>query len=143
MSSATALYTPEVLALATSLARWPWDEALPLKGAARSPSCGSALALGLALDAAGRIARIGMRPQACAVGQAAAAIFAAGAAGRTAGEIGDGAAQLDGWLAGGPAPDWPGIAAIARARDYPARHGAIRLAWQAARDALPSGASAR
>jgi hypothetical protein len=36
-------------------------------------------------------------------------------------------------------PDWPGLTAIAAARDYPARHGAIMLAWQAARQLLPTG----
>jgi len=44
------------------------------------------------------------------------------------------------WLGGaGQMPDWPGLAAIAAARDYPARHGAILLPWRAALDALPPG----
>jgi hypothetical protein len=33
-------------------------------------------------------------------------------------------------------PDWPGIALLRRARDYPGRHGAILLAWDAALAAL-------
>lgn len=135
--SATVLYTPEVLALATGLAAWPWDEAMPLRGAARSNSCGSTLALGLALDDAGRITRVALKPQACAIGQAAAAIFARGAIGRDAGAIGAAHRAMAAWLAdGGALPDWPGLAAIAAARDYPARHGAIMLAWNAARDLL-------
>ena len=138
--SATVLYTPEVLGLATSLAAWPWDDGLPLRGEARSRSCGSTLRLGLATDDAGRIARIGLRAQACAVGQAAAAIFAAGALGRNAADIAQADRAIAGWLAGeGPLPDWPGIGAIAPARDYPGRHSAIRLAWTAASDLLPTG----
>ena len=44
------------------------------------------------------------------------------------------------WLAGDrQRPDWPGLEAIDAARDYPGRHGAIMLAWQAARELLPSG----
>src|SRR6185503_5331303 len=53
--SATVLYTPQVLGLATGLARWSWDDALALTGAARSRSCGSTLAIGLGLDPDGRL----------------------------------------------------------------------------------------
>lgn len=138
MASSAALYSPEVLALATGLSAYPWDEALPLKGEARSRSCGSTLLLGLALDDAGRIARLGLRAHACAIGQAAAAIFAAAAPGRGGAEVREGSAALSAWLAGeGPMPDWPGLSAIAPARGYPARHGAITLAWQAASEVLP------
>ncbi|MEO6092357.1 MAG: iron-sulfur cluster assembly scaffold protein [Novosphingobium sp.] len=138
--AATVLYTPEVLGLATSLAAWPWDDGLPLKGQARSRSCGSTLMLGLELDGTGRIVRVAIRPQACAVGQAAAAIFAGGAGGRGATEIHLAAGAIASWLAeGGAIPDWPGLAALATARDYPARHGAIMLAWRAAQDLLPAG----
>lgn len=136
---ATTLYTPEVLGLATHLATYPWDDSLPLKADARSKSCGSTIALALGLDAEGRIDRIALRSQACAIGQAAAAIFANAAAGRDARDVARADDALAAWLAGeGDPPDWPGLSAIAAARDYPARHGAIRLAWQAARQVLPT-----
>jgi len=137
MSGAAALYTPTVLALATSLAEWPWDEALPLQGSARSKSCGSTLVLGLDTDAEDRIARIGLKAQACAIGQAAAAIFAGAAIGRSGAEIGQAESAIRAWLAGDtPLPDWPGLDVLAPARAYPARHGAIMLAWQTARELL-------
>ena len=140
MSSATALYTPEVLALATSLANWQWDEALPLQGSARSKSCGSTLILGLEADAGGRISRIGLKSQACAIGQAAAAIFAEAATGRSGAEIAEAETAIRAWLAGEAAlPDWPGMSTLAPAQAYPARHGAILLAWQAARELLHTG----
>lgn len=140
MAGAATLYTPEILALATGLAGYRWDESLPLKGEARSKSCGSTIALGLGLDAAGRIDRVALRSQACAIGQAAAAIFARGAQGLDARTIAETDDAIAAWLAGtADLPDWPGLAAIAPARDYPARHGAIRLAWQAARQLLPTG----
>lgn len=140
MPSAVALYTPELLGLATSLAAVPLDPALPLRASVRSKSCGSTLTLGLATDNGGRISRVGLKSQACAIGQAAAAIFAGGAIGRDADDIEISEQALTRWLAGeGPIPDWPQMELIAPARDYPGRHGAIRLAWQAARELLPTG----
>ena len=139
--SAVRLYTPEVLALATTLGGLPSDEAMPFRGSARSKSCGSTVSLGLSLDSEGRIEEIGLRAQACAIGQAAAAIFAGGARGRSRAAIEQGHEALTAWLAGeGPLPDWPGLAAIAAVTDYPARHGAVLLAWKAAIDMLPTDA---
>jgi len=51
---------------------------------------------------------------------------------------------LTAWLAGtGDRPEWPGLEAIEPARAFPARHGAIMLAWTAARDALSSATVGR
>ncbi len=140
MASAAVLYTPDVLALATSLSDWPWDDALPLHGSARSKSCGSAVTLGLAADSAGRIAGLGIRAQACAIGQAAAAIFAGAAMGKDGAAIAAAQNAIRDWLAGdAPRPDWPGLGLLEAARAYPARHGAILLAWQAAQGLLHTG----
>lgn len=141
MAGTATLYTRDVLALATSLSEWPYDAALPLHGGARSPTCGSAVELALATDAAGSIIRIGLKAQACAIGQASAALFAGAALGRDRAAIDTDLAALRHWLDhGGEPPQWPGLATIAAARDYPARHGAITLAWQAALQALSSAA---
>ena len=134
--SSTALYNPHVLGLATSLAAYPLSADLRLRGTARSATCGSVIELGLDCDSNGQITRIGLRAQACAIGQAAAAIFAAAAPGTDQAGLTASLADLEQWLAGGTLPAWPGIAAIAPARDYPARHGAILLAWRAALVAL-------
>jgi NifU-like protein involved in Fe-S cluster formation len=132
MASVAALYTPEVLGLAVSLADYRLDDGLPLRGHARSTSCGSTLEVGLALDANGRIARIGLAAQACAVGQAAAAIMAAQAIGKSAQDFAQVLAELTRWLSDeGAAPAWPGLDSISPARAYPARHGAILLGWRA------------
>lgn len=131
------LYTPQVLALATGLARWPWDDALPLVGEARSMSCGSRLRVGLALDHHGAIARIALSAQACAIGQAAASIMAQAAIGHTARTMAQAEQDIAAWLGGNAAmPDWPGLADLAPARDYPGRHGAFMLGWRAALAAL-------
>lgn len=140
MASAAKLYTSEMLALATGLAGYPWQDDLPLRGEARSPTCGSSIAMACSQDRDGAIDAVGIKAHACAIGQAAASIFARAASGKRRAEIAKAEKALALWLAGtGPQPDWPGIAAIAPALDYPARHGAILLAWRAALAALPSG----
>jgi NifU-like protein involved in Fe-S cluster formation len=132
MVSVATLYTPEVLGLATRLAQWPIDAGMALHGDARSASCGSTLHVAIALDEAGRVARIGLAAQACAIGQASAAIMAAQAIGRDQRDFADAASAISNWLAGDSAlPQWPGISAIAAARDYKGRHGAILLGWRA------------
>jgi len=140
VNSATALYTPQVLALATSLARFPLGDDLPLRGTARSATCGSTIELGLSCNADGTINRLGLRAHACAIGQAAAAIFADAAAGLDRAAIEQAELEIQSWLGGGQPPGWPGFEAIAAARAFPARHGAILLAWRAALVALDSRA---
>ena len=124
MAGAERLYTPELLGLAVALADYPLDAGLPYHGSARSRSCGSTLEAGLALDPQGRVQRLGLRVRACRP--------------RTA-WANSAAAAIAGWLAqGGEPPDWPGMAALAEARGFPGRHGAIMLPWTAALDALSS-----
>ncbi|QNE03977.1 iron-sulfur cluster assembly scaffold protein [Croceicoccus marinus] len=135
--NAVRLYTPQVLAAAVSLARFPMADELSLRGEARSASCGSTLAIGLALDDEGAVDRIGLSAQACAIGQASAAVFAQGAAGRSGAQIAASAQAIRGWLRDeGDMPDWPGLELLEPARAFPARHGAILLAWDAAVRAL-------
>lgn len=135
--SARGLYTPQILAKAMELNRFPWDELAGRKGAARSRSCGSLVELSVAVRDDGRITALGVRPHACAVGQAAAAIFAESALGRNAADLAEARQALASWLAGsGEMPDWPGIALLEPALAYPARHAAILLAWDAALQAL-------
>lgn len=136
------LYSPALLALATGLAAYPLTPDLLLRAEARSRSCGSVIALGLALDDDGLIARIGMQVSACAVGQASAALLAQHAAGRDPGAVSAAAQAIADWLAGtGPLPDWPGLAALAPARDHPGRHGALLLPWKAGTAALSQPAA--
>ena len=133
----SVLYSPEILAAAVALADHPLRDDLPMRGEARSRSCGSTLTLGLATDREGRIATTGCQAKACAVGQAAASLFVRHANGRGVDDIARHRDRLAAWLAGEhPPPDWPEIDLLAPARAYPARHGAILLAWDAALAAL-------
>ena len=139
MAGAAALYTPEILALAAGLAEFPLLDGFAYVGDARSPLCGSMLTVGLDLDAPGSVTKIGLRVHACAIGQAAAAIFAKAAIGRDRAAVEQAEADLRAWLEAGAAqPDWPGLSTVAAAVAYPARHGAILLPWKAALAALPT-----
>jgi NifU-like protein involved in Fe-S cluster formation len=141
---ATTLYTPDILAAAVALADYPLDPSLPLEGEARSRSCGSSLVLRLATAGDGRIVGVGCAARACAVGQAAAAIFARAACGRDRAGIVAAREALAAWLAGeGDAPDWPGVALLDAARRFPGRLGAVLLAWDAALGALAFGQEPR
>jgi len=142
--ASTKLYSPALLGLATGLSRFPLTNDLPLKAEARSRSCGSVIALGLALDEAGMVARIGMQVSACAIGQASAALLAEAASGTDPVIIQHTGDTLAAWLAGeGDLPAWPGIEALAPAREHPGRHGALLLPWKAASEALSQGDNAR
>lgn len=135
--SAARLYTPELLALAIELADYPLLPALPRMGDARSRSCGSRVRFACSLGSENRIERLGLEVTACAVGQAAAAIFAVRAAGKTLDDVQRSLSGIEAWLAGSDVmPPWPRIERLAPALAYPGRHGAILLPWKAAVEAL-------
>ena len=133
MSSASRLYTADILALATSLADYPLHRSFDRTAIARSRSCGSEVEIGIDLAPGGGIAAIGLKVTACAIGQAAAAIFAKTASGTTSVVLGDMLDQCESWLGGSARlPDWPDFATLAPAREFPGRHGALLLPWKAA-----------
>jgi NifU-like protein involved in Fe-S cluster formation len=118
-----------MLAEATGLARFPLDPAAPLRGLARAPVCGSTIDVSVAL-AGGRVQRVGARVAACAVGQAAAALFLDHTHDRDPDDIVAERAVVLGWLGGTvDLPPWERLRLLAAARDFPARHGAVLLPW--------------
>jgi NifU-like protein involved in Fe-S cluster formation len=131
------------LALAVATAEY-----LPLADARhrvsrRAPLCGSAIILDLDTDDAGRVTRVGMHVEACALGQASAALLARHATGLGLGELRAARDGIAAWFAGaGAQPDWPGFDLLAPAQGYPARHGAILLPFDAAIAALEERAAA-
>lgn len=136
------LYNRDILSLAVATAEY-----LPLPAArhhmsARAPLCGSRILLDLDADAEGRVTAVGMHVEACALGQAAATLLARHAPGRGIADIRAARDAIAGWFGGGGAlPDWPGFDLLAPARDYPARHGAILLPFDAAIAALEDRAA--
>lgn len=135
------LYTTEILRLAASI---PHHERLAdPQGSAerRSPVCGSRVTVDVNLGEDGRVREIGLLVRACALGQASASLFAASVLGRSPGELAAARDAVTAWLAGdGEEPDWPGLAVLAPARGYPARHASIRLAFEAAAEAAMQAA---
>lgn len=135
-SGAPALYTPELLGLSVALADYPLDRSAPCIGSASSRTCGSRIEMSLVSGDGQRIAQVGMRVSACAIGQAAATIFARGATGRDRAAIAAASAAIEDWLAGGSVPEWPGFEPLTTARPHKGRHGALLLPWRAALAAL-------
>ncbi len=135
--SAARLYTPDLVALAIELADYPILPTLPRVGDARSRSCGSRVRLACSLRSDDTIERLGLEVTACAVGQAAAAIFAAEVAGKSLADMQRALTGIEVWLEGGDLePGWPRIDHLSPARAFPGRHEAILLPWKAAVEAL-------
>ena len=126
------LYTTEILRLAASLLERNELDREDGRAELRSPTCGSRVNLSVQLDDNRRVERISMQVHACAFGQSSAALLEQGAAGRSRGEIDVAIAELDEWLGGSnEIPRWPGLSALAPARSYKGRHGAILLPFRA------------
>ena len=137
------LYNIDVLRMAARVAEFPPLETFDRREERRSPTCGSRMAVTLALAPDGSIAQIGLDAKACALGQAAATILALGAIGRNGAEIAQASEAWRAYLAGEveSLPDWPDIALLAAGRDYPARHPSMRLAFEATSAALSAAAA--
>jgi NifU-like protein involved in Fe-S cluster formation len=131
------LYNSEILRLAASI---PHHRRLADAQASvekRSATCGSRVTADVRVDADGRLEALGLEVRACALGQASASLMAAAAIGRSAEELARARDRLADYLADGEgALDfWPGLAVLAAARDYPARHPSIRLSFEAVAEA--------
>ncbi len=109
-----------------------------------SKLCGSRIRVDLSLDQ-GRVSDFAQEVQACALGQAAAAVLGASVIGATPDEIEAARDQLRAMLkAGGPAPTgrFADLAVLETVRDYPARHASTLLAFEAAAEAARAAAEA-
>ena len=139
-----ALYTRDILRLAASI---PHQRRLAAPQASvekRSPLCGSLVVVDLAVDGQGRVAELGIEVKACALGQASAALLAGHAIGQNAEALATARNALSDYLAGrrDDPGAWPGLAALAEARRFPARHASILLAFEAAAEAAAIAARA-
>ena len=135
-------YTREILRLAATI---PYLERFEdLEGATerRSPTCGSRMRVAVELDWADRIVRFRQAVEACAYGQATAALMGGHAMGRSAEEVGAALAELDAWLTGkGDVPSaWPGLDVLEPAVARKGRHGAILLPFRTLQAAIEEAA---
>lgn len=125
-------YTREILRLAASIPYLESFEELAGSTEGRSPTCGSRMRVAVELDWAGRVKRLRQAVEACAYGQATAALVGGHAMGRSAEEVALALRELGAWLAGeGDAPkSWPGLETLAPALTRKGRHGAILLPFR-------------
>lgn len=129
----SALYNRDILRLATTLIAN--DRLAFADGTAevRSPICGSRIQADVATDANTRITGIALRANACALGQASAAILRKNAVGEPVEMI----AKLREGIANALNSQdemptaWIELELLSGARDYPARHAAILLPYDA------------
>lgn len=129
----SALYNRDILRLASSLVAGDRLENPDGSAESRSPICGSRIQVDVALAPDGTIAALALRANACALGQASAAILRANAIGTDLINIVELRSSVADGLSGkADMPTvWPELALLAPARDYPSRHAAILLPYDA------------
>lgn len=124
------LYTRDILRLAASIPRQrSFDE---IDGPeVRSPTCGSRVAIRVVLDADGRVTALEQAVEACAFGQASAALLGQSATGVDRVEAEAALVRVEQWLGGVGDEPWPGMLTLESARARRGRHGAIMLPFRA------------
>jgi NifU-like protein involved in Fe-S cluster formation len=139
------LYSSRILQLAADMPR-AGRLAAPDGSAERTAKlCGSRITVDVAVEN-GRIADLAQEVQACALGQAAAAVLGANALGASLPELEAARDALRAMLkADGPAPTgrFADLAVLAPVKDYPARHASTMLAFDAAVAAATDALTAR
>ncbi len=125
------LYTREILRLAASIPEQRSFAEMGQDIVVRSPTCGSRVAMRVVLDEAGRVTAVEQAVEACAFGQAAAALVGRHAMGRNLAAAEGALAGVERWLDGDDAELWPELAILDPARARRGRHGAILLPFRA------------
>ena len=133
------LYNTDILTLSSSLKNAVLDQP---DGTARKVSklCGSWLEIDVAMDGEA-VSDIALRVQACALGQASAAILQANIKGATLSEITDARDALKAMLKENgepPSGRFAQLKLLQSVKDYPARHQSTMLAFEAAVKAVES-----
>lgn len=129
------LYSARILALAANMPR-AGRLAAPQGSAEKiAKLCGSHIIADVTLDADGHVADFAQAVQACALGQAAAAVLGENVIGATRDEIATARDAFHAMLKeGGPPPEgrFKDLAVLMPVKDYPARHASSLLAFEAA-----------
>ena len=136
------LYSGRILELASDIPHLGHLEAPQATGKARSPHCGSAVSVELALTD-GRISGFAQDVKACALGQASAAIFATHAIGRERAEVATLRDAVRAMLKDdGPVPPAPfgEYEVLTPAREFRNRHASILLVLDATLQAMDEAA---
>ena len=139
------IYSAQILSLAANMpgaGRLPYPQGTAQKIA---KLCGSKVTVDVTLDAQGRVAQFAQDVQACALGQASAAVLGAHIAGADLAEIEKARQGLRSMLKDGASPPdgrFSDLAMLEPVKAYPARHASTMLAFEAAAEAVRQ-ASAR
>ena len=125
-------YTRDILRLAASLGEPAVLDRIDGEAERRSVTCGSRVWVDVKLKNGSAVA-VSQRIEACAFGQASAALMVAGAPGKSAADVRSALGSIERWLKGDDAAvaAWPGLAVLEPARSRVGRHGAILLPFQA------------
>lgn len=129
MTTSTTPYTRDILRLAADVPGRTGFAELGETSELRSRSCGSRVAVVVELDDAGWVVALRQAVEACAFGQAAAAVMAANAEGVDAAGAAAMVRQIEDWLAGGEGPAM--LAPLEPVRALPGRHEAVLLPFRA------------
>lgn len=130
-------YTRDILRLAAAIPHQHDFNSLGDGVERRSRTCGSRVRVSVALDSEGRVGEFRQAVEACAYGQASAALMGARAIGQDRAGAEADVEVLERWLKGGAAPaDWPELAALGPALQRSSRHEAILLPFQALAEAI-------
>jgi NifU-like protein involved in Fe-S cluster formation len=124
------LYTRDILRLAASIRGQRSFAEMAGAAELRSPTCGSRVAMRVALDDDGRLVSLEQAVEACAFGQAAAALVASRAVGMSGQDAADALAGAEQWLDGGALP-FAELEVLEPARSRRGRRGAILLPFRA------------
>lgn len=131
------LYSSRILALAANMPRAGRLAAPQASAEKVAKLCGSRIIVDLVMTE-GRVSDFAQEVQACALGQASAAILGANIIGATVDEIRQARDGLRAMLKeAGSAPEgrFADLGVLAPVRDYPARHASTLLAFEAALEA--------
>ncbi len=134
-----ALYSAQILNLAANMPGAGRLSAPQGSSEKISKLCGSRVTVDVSLDEAGRVSEFAQDVQACALGQAAAAVLGANVAGADLAELEKARAGLKAMLKdGGSPPDgrFSDLAMLEPVKAYPARHASTLLAFEAAVEAV-------
>jgi NifU-like protein involved in Fe-S cluster formation len=132
------IYNKDVLRLAANIGGLEPLEKPDTTASLRSPLCGSSIEIALTTDD-NLITGYSQKIKACALGQAAAAVMAYAAIGKSASDIQTIRDQVEAMLSDGSKPpggEWAALAALAPAKDAKPRHGAILLPFDVVLKAL-------
>ena len=131
------LYSAKILKLAANMPRAGRLAAPDASSEKVSKLCGSRVVVDLRVED-GRVVDFAQDVQACALGQASAAVLGENVVGARVDEIESARDQLRAMLkAGGPAPEgrFVDLKVLEPVKDYPARHASTLLAFEAAAEA--------